>query len=95
MSDYTVYWGETHDNTYQFVTHRAGHQPPHIVTAMQRASEHLDFYAAAYYMAEASAFQPGATWPRATSPTSSCSRAGNRRTGSTRNGPRYRRPPAP
>lgn len=59
MGEYHVYWGESHDNTYQFPTHVAGHEPPHIVTALERAATHLDFYAAAYYTAAAAAFQEG------------------------------------
>jgi len=54
-----VFWGESHDNTYQFPNHRAGANPPHIVRALERAATHLDFYAAAYYTAEADAFQEG------------------------------------
>jgi len=56
---YRLFWGETHDNTYQFPNHRAGHQPPRIAVSLQRAASHLDFYAAAYYTAEAAAFREG------------------------------------
>ena len=54
MSDYKVYWGEAHDNTYQFAS-----APVPIEAVYQRARDHLDFYAAAYYTASASAFQAG------------------------------------
>ena len=59
MPDYNLFWGETHDNTYQFPNHLAGEAPARIATALERAASHLDFYAAAYYTAEASAFQEG------------------------------------
>lgn len=59
MPEYSLYWGETHDNTYQFPNHTAGAAPPHIATALERAATHLDFYAAAYYTAESEAFQEG------------------------------------
>ena len=59
MSDYQIFWGETHDNTYQFPNHRVGHEPSHIRSALERAATHLDFYAAAYYTAEAEAFEEG------------------------------------
>ena len=51
MENYTIYWGEAHDNTYQFVTL---HWP--IEESLRRAASHLDFYAAAYYTACAAAF---------------------------------------
>jgi len=53
--DYAMFWGETHDNTYQFADGKSGI----IHTALERAATHLDFYAAAYYTAEAAAFQEG------------------------------------
>jgi hypothetical protein len=59
VPDYRLFWGETHDNTYQFPDHRAGEKPPRLVTALERAASHLDFYAAAYYTAEAEAFEEG------------------------------------
>ncbi len=68
MCDHNIYWGETHDNTYQFTFHRAGHKPPHIVTALGRAARHLDFYAAAYYTGEAAAFQEGGHLAESTRP---------------------------
>ena len=54
MADYRVFWGEGHDNTYQFAA-----LPVPIDEVYARAASHLDFYAAAYYTAFASAFQPG------------------------------------
>lgn len=54
MDSYTVYWGETHDNTYQFSDAKGS-----ITEALKRAASHLDFYAAAYYTSQASAFEPG------------------------------------
>lgn len=59
MKDYRIFWGESHDNTYQFPNHRAGNDPSHIATALERAATHLDFYAAAYYTAQADAFEEG------------------------------------
>lgn len=56
---YHIYWGESHDNTYQFPSHVAGHTPHHIQAALERAATHLDFYAAAYYTAVADAFEEG------------------------------------
>ena len=63
-----IYWGEAHDNTYQLESHLAGNEPPHAVTALERAASHLDFYAAAYYTAEASAFQEGGHLSQSDSP---------------------------
>lgn len=54
-----IFWGETHDNTYQFMKQNAGASPSYIERALSAAKEHLDFYAAAYYMAEAAAFCEG------------------------------------
>ncbi len=51
MSDYEVFWGEAHDNTYQFAS-----MPVSIEEVYRRAKSHLDFYAAAYYTAFASSF---------------------------------------
>ena len=59
MSECRIYWGESHDNTYQTIEHQAGHAPPHIQTALERGKSHLDFYCAAYYTAESPAFRPG------------------------------------
>ncbi len=52
--EYHLYWGETHDNTYQFSV-----TPCSIEEVLRRASSHLDFYASAYYTACASAFGEG------------------------------------
>lgn len=41
-----LYWGETHHNTYQQPV-----QEPDLRSLLQTAKGHLDFYAAAYYMA--------------------------------------------
>ncbi len=54
MKNYNIYWGEAHDNTYQF----AETVIP-IEESLRRARSHLDFYAAAYYTAFSSAFQAG------------------------------------
>jgi hypothetical protein len=54
MSNYRIFWGETHDNTYQFPEQR-----PPIDTVMTEAAKHLDFYASAYYTACAEAFEEG------------------------------------
>jgi hypothetical protein len=54
MSDYRVFWGEAHDNTYQFSS-----MPVSIDEVYRRAASHLDFYAAAYYTAFANAFIEG------------------------------------
>ncbi len=54
MSRYNIYWGETHDNTYQYAE-----MPAAIDAVIARAASHLDFYAAAYYTACSSAFQVG------------------------------------
>ncbi len=49
-----IYWGETHDNTYQF-----GAQDPPMAGALREAANHLDFYTGAYYTPYADAFKPG------------------------------------
>ena len=54
MSEYKIFWGEAHDNTYQFAT-----MPVSIEEVYRRAASHLDFYAAAYYTAFAGAFIEG------------------------------------
>ncbi|OGV73457.1 MAG: hypothetical protein A3K19_28715 [Lentisphaerae bacterium RIFOXYB12_FULL_65_16] len=54
MNKHRVYWGETHDNTYQF-----SDAPVSIEESLARAASHLDFYAAAYYTACSEAFRPG------------------------------------
>ena len=54
MTDYCTFWGETHDNTYQF---DAGSTP--IDENTRRAASHLDFYAAAYYTSCSSAYRAG------------------------------------
>jgi len=52
MDDSNIYWGEAHDNTYQFVEMKWP-----VEESLRRAATHLDFYAAAYYTASASAFK--------------------------------------
>ena len=52
--DLNIYWGESHDNTYQ-----TSKMPAPIDEVLRRAASHLDFYAAAYYTSCASAFRPG------------------------------------
>lgn len=54
MKPYRIYWGEAHDNTFQFDA-----SPTSFTDTVRRAASHLDFYAAAYYTACAEAFQPG------------------------------------
>lgn len=54
MSEYQLYWGETHHNTYQ-----AGQQNPPLDDICHIARSHLDFYAAAYYPCWSDAFKPG------------------------------------
>lgn len=54
MDSYTVFWGETHDNTYQFSPAKDS-----ISQVLSKAASHLDFYAAAYYTSQASAFEEG------------------------------------
>ena len=54
MQPYNIYWGEAHDNTYQF-----GTLPVSIEEVYRRATSHLDFYATAYYTSCADAFQEG------------------------------------
>lgn len=51
---YTIFWGETHDNTFT-----VDPPPASIAEVMRRAASHLDFYSAAYYTSCASAFRPG------------------------------------
>ena len=52
--DLGLFWGESHDNTYQFAEPTTPMQD-----VLARAASHLDFYAAAYYTACASAFEEG------------------------------------
>ncbi|MBN1838367.1 MAG: DUF3604 domain-containing protein [Spirochaetales bacterium] len=54
IGEYRLYWGESHDNTYQF----ASMSTP-VEEVLERAASHLDFYAAAYYTACAAAFEEG------------------------------------
>jgi len=54
VSEYSIFWGEAHDNTYQY-----DEMPAPFDEVLRRAASHLDFYAAAYYTACASAFRPG------------------------------------
>lgn len=54
MKDYQVFWGETHDNTYQYPV-----QQPPIDEVLRQAAGYMDFYAAAYYTACAEAFEAG------------------------------------
>lgn len=52
--EYSLFWGESHDNTYQF----ASMSTP-VEEVLERAASHLDFYASAYYTACAAAFEEG------------------------------------
>lgn len=54
MPEHNIFWGETHDNTYQ-----TDPPPARIEESLRRAASHLDFYAAAYYTSCADAFQAG------------------------------------
>jgi len=54
MSEHRIFWGEAHDNTYQYAT-----SPIPIEESIRRAASHLDFYAAAYYTSCSAAFEPG------------------------------------
>ena len=54
MASYNTYWGETHDNSYQFPDPDFA-----IERCIERAASHLDFYAAAYYTPWSDAFQKG------------------------------------
>ncbi len=54
MPEYRIFWGESHDNTYQFAD-----PPAPIDECLARAAAHLDFYAAAYYTTCSPAFEPG------------------------------------
>ncbi|MCF7853927.1 MAG: DUF3604 domain-containing protein [Candidatus Pacebacteria bacterium] len=53
MIDYHIYWGDMHDNTYS----TAKKSREGIVTALERARSHLDFYAAAYYTSWAETYE--------------------------------------
>ena len=55
MSNYQLFWGETHHNTYQF---GAG-QKPSLDDICREAASYLDFYAMAYYTSCADAFRSG------------------------------------
>lgn len=52
--EFKVFWGEAHDNTFQFET-----MPVTLEQLYRNAASHLDFHAMAYYTACASAFQEG------------------------------------
>jgi len=54
VTQYQLYWGETHHNTFQF-----REQDPPFCDVLKTAATHLDFLAAAYYTACADAFEPG------------------------------------
>lgn len=54
MTELNIYWGEAHDNTYQFAE-----SPTPIDEVYRRAASHLDFYAAAYYTAFSRAARVG------------------------------------
>lgn len=63
MPDYHIFWGESHDNTYQFAD-----PPAPIEECLARAAAHLDFYAAAYYTTCSPAFEPGGHLSESTRP---------------------------
>ena len=44
MTEYQLFWGETHHNSYQF-----GEQAVTLDEICREAAKHLDFYAMAYY----------------------------------------------
>jgi hypothetical protein len=52
--EYALFWGESHDNIFQFAD---AHAP--VEEVLRRAASHLDFYASAYYTACAAAFEAG------------------------------------
>lgn len=54
MSDYRLYWGETHDNTYQ-----APDPDFSMERHLETAAKHLDFYCGAYYPSTSPAFKKG------------------------------------
>ncbi len=54
MNEFQHFWGETHQNSYQF-----GEQDPPLDEVCRQAAKHLDFYAMAYYTSCADAFRPG------------------------------------
>ena len=54
MAAFNIYWGETHDNTYQYEESLGA-----IGNALRVAASHMDFYAAAYYTSHSEAFRPG------------------------------------
>ena len=60
---YRIFWGETHDNIYQFEQ-----LPVPLEEVYARAASHLDFYAVAYYTPFAAAFQPGGHLSESTRP---------------------------
>lgn len=54
MAGSKLFWGDTHDNTFQYID-----GPNDMDEILDHAATHLDFYAAAYYTAYAKAFKPG------------------------------------
>lgn len=54
MTEYQLFWGETHHNTYQF-----REQTPSLDDICREAAKYLDFYAMAYYTPYADAFRAG------------------------------------
>ena len=63
MSSYQIYWGEAHDNTFQFAAN-----PAPFEETVRRATSHLDFYAAAYYTAFSDASRAGGHLSETTAP---------------------------
>ena len=51
MSEWRIFWGEAHDNTFQYAEPKWPFEEN-----LRNAASHLDFYAAAYYTACATAF---------------------------------------
>ena len=54
MAEFTTYWGETHENTFQY-----DRQEPPLDVTVRAASDYLDFYSAAYYTSYSDSFSPG------------------------------------
>jgi hypothetical protein len=48
-TDYRIFWGDTHHNTYQYPEPRA--QVPPLDAVLADVSRHMDFYTGAYYSA--------------------------------------------
>jgi len=54
VADFSIFWGDTHDNIFSSYP-----LPASLTGIFRTAASHLDFYAPAYYTAKAAAFRPG------------------------------------